>query len=918
MKNPHWAELLLIKLRTIANRARAAKQLEDELAFHLDQQTAENIASGMSPKEARSAAVRAFGNVTLVKEQTEKSWAGSWRDPFFRDLRCAVRQLGRAPGFALTVVLTLALGIGANLAVFQLLHGVLFARLPVAQPNQLYSLRAVKSPFDGQWFFSYPAYQHLRHATGNAAPVIARSGISEGIFQPQGRFSERANVQLVSDNFFDVLGISPASGRFFFPSDDDPTLNPWPVVLRHGYWKQSFGADPSVVGKQALMNGVPVLIVGVAPERFSGVVAGTAADVWLPLAAQASGQFHSWFDSLGPGSGADIRASYRNQQNVFWLWLLSRLPDSEKSSAVANWTAVLQPDLALLAKASKDAHERDQILQSRVQLVSAATGEGTLRADYSQPLIILMAMAGLVLLVGCVNLANLQLARLLSRQRELAVRTSLGASRGSLLRQLLVENLLLAAIGGLAALAIGQASSALLLHWASTSEGEIAVDLHRGWELFTFGAVLLVLGLMAFSVLPAWQITRGNLATMMQSRSASSSPLGRTTRRWSSVLLTGQVSFSLLLVGMAGLFAQTLRNLNRIDAGLDRDHVISIHLDFTNAGFQEDDLPALYRRMLARLKELPAVTDAAVSMCSIPRCIWNTAIHVSGHPEIPERQLHGEENHVGASYFHTLGIPILQGRDFDARDLPSSPHVAILNHAFARKLFGKESPIGHRIGYEPAPRDDDYVIVGEAADARVDDLRSLPPPVAYFSIDQRPTWAETLEVRASGRPDVLYSAIRQSLLSLDPHLPIAKIVSLREEYGAGLSREKLLARLAGAFGLLALALAALGFYGLLSFNVTRRTSEIGIRIAMGATRIDVQALVLRQAFGILGAGIIPGVVLTEMTGLLVRNLLYGAGTINLSPLSLAIGALVAVAVLAALRPARRAALVDPATSLRAD
>jgi predicted permease len=918
MKNPRWAERLVIKLRTIASRARRTKRLRDELEFHLDQQTAENIASGMSPQQARLAAVRAFGNVTLFKEPTRESWGWSWLDGLSRDLRYALRQLWRAPGFALTVVLTLALGIGANLAIFQLLDGVLFVRLPIAQPNQLYSLHAVKSPFDGQWFFSYPAYQHLRHATENVAPVIARAGISEGIFQPKGRASEPASVQLVSDNFFDALGISPATGRFFFPSDDDPTQNQWPAVLRYGYWKQSFGADPSVIGRQALLNSVPVVIVGIAPERFSGVVAGTAPDLWLPLAAQATGHFSSWFDSLGPGSGADIRASYLNQESVFWLWLLARLPDAANSSAVANWTAVLQPDLALLANASKDARDRDQILQSRVQLVSAATGEGTLKEDYSQPLLLLMAMAGLVLLVGCVNLANLQLARLLSRQRELAVRTSLGAGRGTLLRQLLVENLLLASIGGLFALAIGQASSALLLRWASTGERAIALDLHMGWELFTVGAVLLLFALTAFSALPAWQITRGNLADNMKSRTISSSPQGRTARRWSSLLLSGQVSFSLLLVGTAGMFAETLRNLNRVDAGLDRDHVISIHLDFPDAGFQEDDLPALYGRMLRRLKELPTVRDAAVSMCSIPGCIWNTAIHVSGHPEIPDRQMHGEENHVGAGYFHTLGIPILQGRDFRERDLPTSPPVAILNHAFARKLFGNESPLGHRIGYEPAPRDADYLIVGEAADARVDDLRSPAPPVAYFSIDQRPTWAQTIEVRGSGRLGVLCSAIRQSLLSLDPHLPIAKIVPLREEYDEGLSREKLLARLTGFFGLLALALAALGFYGLLSFNVTRRTSEIGIRMAMGATRADVHALVLRQTSGILIAGIIPGVVFTEMIGLLVRKLLYGAGTINLSPVLFAICAMVAVGVLATLRPAHRAAFIDPVKALRTE
>jgi predicted permease len=776
----------------------------------------------------------------------------------------------------------------------------------------------VKSPFDGQWFFSYPAYQRLRQVTANVGPVIARSGISEGIFQPNGRSPERAGVQLVSDNFFDVLGISPATGRFFLASDEEPGQNQWPAVLRYGFWKKSFEKDPFVVGRRAVMNGVPVVIVGVAPERFSGVVAGSAPDLWLPLTAQASGHFSFWFDSLGPGSGANIRASYLNQQSVFWLWLLARLPDAAKSFALSNWTQVLQPDITLLAGAAKGFHDRDQILQSRVQLVSAATGEGTLREKYSQSLIIMMVMAGLVLLIGCVNLANLQLTRLLSRQRELAVRSSLGASQGSLLRLLLVENLLLAFIGGFLAFAIGRVSSSLILRWASGSGRAIVLDLHTGWELFAFGAALLIAALIGFSVLPAWQITRSDPAVAMKSRVGSGSLQGSTARKWSSALLAGQVSFSLLLLGMAGLFAQTLLNLIRVDAGLDRDHVISIHLDFANSGFQEPDLPALYSRMVARLKTLPAVSDAAVTMCAIPGCIWNTAIHVSGHPEIPENQMHGEENHVGAGYFRTLGIPILQGRDFDERDLKTSQAVAILNHAFARKLFGNESPIGHRIGYGAAPHDADYLIIGETADARVDDLRSPPPAVAYFSIDQRPAWAETIEVRGSGHLGVLSSEIRGSLLSLDPNLPITEIVPLSAEYEDGLSREMLLAKLTGVFGLLALALAALGFYGLLSFNVTRRTSEIGIRIAIGATRADVYALVLRQTLGILIAGITPGLILTEAMSLVVRNLLYGAGTINLRPLSFAVCVLIAVGMLAALRPAHRASLIDPVKALRAD
>jgi predicted permease len=834
------------------------------------------------------------------------------------DLRYATRQLRRSPGFALTVILTLALGIGGNLAVFQLLHAALFSRLPVARPDQLYSLQAVKSPFDHQWFFSSPAYRNLRASSANVAPVIARSGISQGIFVPNGGSPSRADFQMVSDNFFEVLGLSPAAGRFFLPGEDEPTQTQLPVVLRYAYWKQSFGADPAVIGRPAVINGVPAVIVGVAPDRFSGVVAGTATDIWLPLAAQSSGRFGTWFDSLGPGSGVNLRASYRSQQSVFWLWLLARVPDTEKSSSAARWTEILQPDFSLLAKASKDPRERDQIQQSRVQLISAAIGEGTFHAEYSQPLILLMAMAALVLFIGCVNLANLQLVRLLSRQRELSVRASLGASRWRLLRQLLAEDLLLAALGAFPAFLVSRAASALLLRWASTGDRPIPLDLRPGWELFAFGAALFFATLIGFSFLPAWRISRSNLATSMTSRSSSSSSQGRNTRKWSSLLLVGQVSFSLLLLGVAALFAETLLKISRIDAGVDRDHVLSVHLDFTNAGFKEDDLPELYNRVLTRLKELPAVRDAAVSMCAIPGCIWNTAIHVYGHPEIPEQQLHGEENHVGAGYFETLGIPVLRGREFDERDLPTSQPVAIVSHAFAQKLFGGENPIGHRIGYQPAPHDADYIIVGEVADARLDDLRSPPSPTAYFSLTQRPTFAESIEVRANGQPAELYSTIRQTLRSAEPNLPIDRIMSLSAEYDEGLSREKLLARLTSIFGLVAMALAALGFYGLLSFNVAARTSEIGIRIAMGATPADVRALLLRQTFAILAAGIVPGVILTEIASLAVRKILYGGGTVHLAPLSAAAAILIIIGILAALRPARRAAQIDPITALRAD
>jgi len=841
----------------------------------------------------------------------------SLHDRLGQDFRYALRQMWRAPGFSLTVIFTLALGIGTNLAVFQLLHAVIFAKLPVAQPEQLYSLHAVKSPFDGQWFFSYPAFQKLRKSAENTAPILARSNVAQGIFQAQAGSPERVRHQLVSDNFFDVLGVSPARGRFFEASDGNALRGDWPAVLRYGYWQQAFGADRSIVGKRASVNGVPIVIVGIAPEEFLGVIAGQAPDVWLPLEAQATQRFSSWFDSLGPGSGAEIRASYMNQQNVYWLWLLARVPENQKALITAQWTQILQPDFELRASISKDESDREQILSSRVQLIPAARGEGTLREDYSQALLILMTMAALVLFVGCVNLANLQLSRLLSRQRELVVRTSLGASRWRILRQLLMEDLLLAAIGAALAVIVGYVSSALLLRWASGSDGAISLDLHLGWQLFGVAALLLLIALAAFSLLPALRITSRNLAGNLASR-ANPALQTKGSSRISTFLLAGQVSFSVLLVGVAGLFAQTLRNLDHIDAGLDRDHVVSVHLDLSNVHYEENDLPALYSRMLARLKQLPGVRDAAASMCAIPGCVWNTAIHVAGHPEISEKQLHGEENHVSAGYFRTMGIALLRGREFEERDGPTSRKVAVLNHSFARQLFGDENPIGHKVGYQPAPHDADYEIVGEVADARVDDLRSIAPPVAYFSLDQRPAIADTIEVRGTREPNALAAAVGRELHELEAHLPVTKIVPLRDEYDEGLSREKLLARLTGIFGALALGLAALGFYGLLSFHVGRRTGEIGIRMALGATPAQVQALVLRQTMWILLAGIVPGIVLTEFASRGVQSLLYGSGAIDVWALLFAIGVLAIAGVIAAWRPARRAALVDPIAALRVE
>jgi predicted permease len=739
-----------------------------------------------------------------------------------------------------------------------------------------------------------------------------------GVLQARDRFSKETTLQMVSDNFFDVLGLSPAAGRFFQPTDDTAGQTEMPVILRYDFARDKFGDVRAVVGMKAVLNRVPVVVIGVAPKRFSGVVQGSAPDLWLPLIAQSSGRFLTWFDSLGPGYNIDIEGPWRNQEGLFWLWVLARLPDAEKGQATLEWTQALQPDLRLLANATKDPNEREHLLRTQVQLVSAASGEGSLGAEYTRPLALLMGMSAMFLLVGCLNLGNLQLARLSGRQREIGVRLALGASRWRILRQLMVEDLLLLVVGGVLAVGTCRIVSGLLLHWASGRERLIPVDLHFGWALFGIGILLLIVAQLGFSVLPAWQITRNHPAATIHASRGNIGAGGKRDGRWSILLLTGQVSLSLLLLSMAALFAQTLLNLGALDAGLDRRHVLSVHLDLVSGGLEKQDLTSLNKRILDHLRALPAVRGAAMQMCRVPGCIWNSAIHVSGRPDLTEAQMHGEENHVSVDYFRTMGIPLVRGRPFSEADQPHAQRVAILNQAFAQRLFGDDDPIGHFIGYKASPDDHDFQIVGVVGDAHVDGLRLPAPPVVYLSLEQGGDPAATIEVSAVGSPANIATDIRRSLDSVDPDLPIADIVPLNTEFDDGLSTEKLLARLTATFAGLTLALAAIGFYGLLSFQVVRRTSEIGIRIALGSTRGQVLRLFLRQTITILISGILPGIVLTLLVGRSARTLLYGVRETDPRALMAASAVLIAGGLLATVIPARRASALDPIQTLRAD
>jgi len=911
---------IAVRLRGLITTTRVDADHAAELDAHIAMHTEEGLRAGLDAREARRHALIRLGGAAQARQALRDRRTLPFIEALLQDARYALRQLARSPGFCATVILTLALGIGANLAIFQLLHAVIFAHLPIEHPEQIHSLHSIQSPFDGEWFFSYAAYQRLRQATHDEAPVFARSGIGTGVLQEADGSSSRKEFQMVSDSFFPTLGLRPAAGRFFQDGDDARSQLEMPVILRYGFFQQHFAGDPAIIGKRATLNGIPIVVIGVAPERFNGVMQGVAPDMWLPLTAQSTGRFDTWFDSLGPGYAVTLSKPWVNQPTIFWLWVLARTPAAAEPSLAARWTAALAPDISLIAAAAKDPQRRAQVLNAHMTLVSAENGEGSLGKFYSLPLTVLMAMSAVVLLIGCLNLANLQMARLLQREREIAIRIALGAGRARVLQQVALETSLLAALGGALAFVTCRLGAPLLLNWASARGETIPVDLHMGTSAALLGASLLLVSFAAFGLLPAWQITRRSFSSATKSRVGSVAGQSRLGRRSANLLLAGQVSLTLLLLSAAALFTQTLRNISNIDAGVDRDHVLSVHLDMRSTGFADSqkDLAAFYSTLLDRVKSLPDVRDAAVEMCGIPNCGWNTAVHVYGNTSLLEGQLHGEEDHVGVGYFQTLGIPLISGRVFSAEDQPGTTHVAILSRTYARKLFGDNDPLGHWIGYNEAPLDHQFQIVGVVADARFDGLRSDAPPVVYLPIEQSPQPVQTINVRARGSMDALPTELHDLLHSLAPALPVTEIVPLNIEFQDGLSRETLLARLTGVFGALTLALAALGFYGMLSFRVARRTTEIGIRMAMGSTRIQVLMLFLRQTLLILFAGVLPGIALSLALHGFAKKLLYGAGTMEASALAVSIVVLAFVGFLATLIPARRAASINPMDALRSE
>jgi len=813
-------------------------------------------------------------------------------DTIRQELKFALRSLVKRPSYALMVTATLALGIGANTAVFSLLQALVLRSLPVADPSRLVVVSRNQSSLP------YPLFRQFQD----------RSTTLEGVMTFRtapwrltiANRTERITGALVSGNYFRLLGVAASLGTLIQDGDDAVVGSGGsrgPVaVLSHGFWMRKYGGDSGAIGSAILLNGRPFTIVGVAPQGFEGIEVGAAPDVFAPMALQPT---------LMPSLGAALSQPRNN-----WLRIVGRLkPDVDVRAAEAELTSLLQSYNAEILRdpaiEKLGANWRRSLLEQRITLLPGSGGISGLRRQYSQPLFVVMAVLGLVLLIACANIANLTLSRTTARRHELAIRLGLGASRARLIAQLLIESVLLAGTGAAVGLLVARLGRDVLLTYLPF-EQSLSAPLDRNVLLFTLavsaGTALL------FGLWPALQSTKVDVAPALRDGGGAKS--ARVPFR--KALVVFQVSVSLIVVIGASLFLRSLHALLTVDAGFVRENVLVASIDVAPGRAMDT-----YPRVLEEARRLPGVVAAGAADAGPLGTGTGWNIYVPGYtPKANEPRSSPWVGFISPEYFKTMKVPLVLGRDFEDRDLGEGrPLVMIVNETFARHYFGTESPVGRMVGLD---RDKlDVEIVGVVKDAKYTGLREEPLRMVYVPYRPGPWGAQfALHIRTAGDPSAVAGALRQSVAAIDPDAPVFNIRTVEEEIGRSLLRERLLATITSLFGGLALLLAALGLYGLLSFGVTQRTREFGIRIAVGAESGRIMNLVMREAVWMLVAGLMVGLIATWAVSRIVQTLLYGVEPTDPISVLMAVLVLVAVSVLAAWVPARRASRVDPIRALR--
>jgi predicted permease len=901
---------LWMRTLNFATRSTGDRRLHEEMEQYLALQTEENVRAGMTATEARRQAILKFGPVEAVRESYHAEEVLPLIETVLQDCRYAFRVLLRSPVLSVVAVLTLALGIGANTAIFSFLDAILLRSLPVKDPQQLVKLGVedwggITESFACTELYSYPFYGQFHRDNlvfSDTAAIMSMMNQVHG-FVDDRKESELINVQTVSGTYFQTLGVGPKVGRVINENDDSAEGDHPVLVISHGFWKHRLNGDPAVLDHKLKLGNTIFNIVGVAPAEFFGTKVGEAPDAWAPL---------SMMESIPPG--------WKGRKDNFSesLYILGRMkPGVSPEQATANVNFLFPQILHSFPDAKLTRENSERLARTRVPLKSLARGVSDLRSSYSEPLKVLMVIVALVLLIACANIANLLLARSTSRARELAVRQALGAARIRIIRQLFTESLVLALAGGALGIAFATFANRLLLHMISSGQETIPLDVSLNPRLLGFTLAVTVSTALLFGTLPSLRATRLELNSSLKSGRGNSALGARTPL--AKALVISQVALSLVLTVGAFLFLRTLNNLSRVDIGFNRANVLRLNIDSSVTSYEDDDprLKTLFREIEERVGSLPGVEAASFSSFTFSEGTWNTAINVPGKSF--DRKVDVKHNIIGNDYFKVMRIPLVTGRQFSPQDTATSPPVAIISEAMAQKLFPAGSPIGHT--YSIGSPDDmtapvEKQVIGVAKDVKFGGVAESHEYIDYLPYAQQGWGFGDFEVRYTGSFGAVATEVQHVIHAIDRTLPITNVTTLDEQVARSYSNQTIIAQISAFFGIVAVFLSSIGLYGIMSYLVNCRTGEIGIRMALGADRADVGWQVMREVVLWIAAGIIIGLPVTLGGGRLLRTMLYGLS--GSDPFSLAAAVLVlAIAGLAAgYFPARKASRVDPMVALR--
>jgi predicted permease len=902
-----WLSELLRRLSMLAHRQQFDADLEEEMRLHLELREQDHIQAGLSTKEALQAASRRFGNATFLKEKSHMVWGWEWFESFAQDTAYGIRAMLRSPALTTVALLSLALGIGANTAIFSLLDAVMLRSLPVKDPAQLVLLgkgnaSGISDDFARTQLYSYPFYRRMRgenQVFSDTAAIFSMTNDVHGFVEGRSE-SEPMNVQLVSGTYFATLGVRAIVGRTLNDADDNSESDHPVAVISYAWWKRSLAGDSNVLNRTLKLGATTYNIIGVAPPEFFGTKVGEAPDMWVPL---------SMVKEVPPNFGG-----YKDNFSESLLIMARLKPGISIGEATSNVNLLFRQILLGFPDAKLSQENLQKLDRAKVPLTPMATGLSSLRRQFSEPLQILMAVVALVLLIACANIANLLLARSTARARELAVRQALGARRTRLIRQLITESLVLALAGGVLGVALASVGSRVLLRMVAGGLDPIPLDVSIDGRLLLFTVAVTIATALIFGTVPAFRATRLQLTDALKAGRGRPGTSGKNPL--AKALVISQVALSLVLMVGAGLFLRSLVNLNNVDPGFNKEDVLRLDIDSSSAGYVpgEPREVALNQQIEEHVSALPGVKAASFSAFTFHEGGWNSNVVVLGM-NIGE-DINVKHNVVGVGYFATMQIPLLAGRTFSPFDTNTSQHVAIISEHTAKTLFPVGNPIGRHYGLGDSKPENEVTVIGVAKDVKVDDLAEEPVNLDYVPYTQHPWGFGDFEVRYSGRFAPVAVAVQQTIRAIDRSLPITRVTTLDEQVARSITNQRLVAELSGFFGLLAVFLSCIGIYGVMSYVVTRRTNEIGIRMALGAGRSNLRWMVAHEVLILISIGVAIGVPVTLAGDRLVSNMLFGLRPTDPVTVASAIIVLLAVAAIAGYLPARRASLVDPMVALR--